>query len=78
MKLGITGWYSYKNLCEYYWSFLCNFWTQTVMILPDQNLSTTLNQNVLILLVSNMYNKNMGTVWGRKLSTKSWYSKKSL
>ena len=38
-----------------------------VIVLPDQNLSIPLDQNVSILLVNNMYNGNIETFWHRKL-----------
>ena len=63
-----------KNLCEYCCFFVFDFLRQTVSIPPDQNMLIPLDQNVSILLVSTLYNENIGTVWYRKLCRKPWYS----
>ena len=69
-KVWIKSWYNSKHLYEYCWIFLCDFWSQTVLILPDQN--------VWILLICNMCNRNIETFWHRKLCMKRWYGSKSL
>ena len=49
---------------------MCDFWVQTLLIPPGQN--------VLILLINNMYNGNIRSSWYRKLCMKTWYSSKFL
>ena len=61
-----------------YWFFLCDFWVQTVLIPPDQNVSIFLYQIVPMHLVSNMYNGNIRIFWYRKSCIKTWYSSKPL
>ena len=46
-----------------------NFQGQNVLILPDQNVS--------IRFASNIYSENIGTVWDKKLCTKTWYNSKA-
>ena len=72
--LRIKHQYNSKNLL-----FLLNdFWDQIMLICADQSFSIPLNQNLLILLVSNICNGNIGTFWHRKLCLKTWYTSKSL
>ena len=42
------------------------------------NVSIPSDQNVSIVLVSNIYNRNIGTFRRRKFCMKSWYNSKSL
>ena len=53
---------------------VCDFTRQTVLIPPHQNVSIPSDQNVLILIVSNMKNGNITTFWYEKSRMKSWYS----
>ena len=77
-KFQIKNFCNSKNLCEYCCFFVFDFLCQTVPIPPDQNMLIPLDQNVSILLVSNLYNENIGTFWYRKLCRKPWYSLESL
>ena len=43
------------------------FWTQTVMIVLDQNFLIPLGHIVLIIFVSNMYNEKYGDIWAQKI-----------
>ena len=44
--------------------FTCvTFWAQTVLILLDQYLLIPLDQNVSVVFVSNLYNRNIGVAW---------------
>ena len=67
----MKSWYNSKSLCEYFWFFVCDFLCQT---LPDQYVSIPSDQNVSILLVRIICNRNIGTFWHRKLCMKTWYS----
>ena len=60
---------------KYLWILsIYDFWAQNVLIPPDQNLSKSIDQNVLILFVSNIYNGDIKTFWPRKLWMKTWHS----
>ena len=54
------------------------FSVPTVPLRPGQKVSIPSDQNLLILLVSNVYNGNVGAFWHRKLRMKTWYSSKLL
>ena len=58
--------------------FCLIFFNWIVLIIPDQNLTLPLDQNMLILLISNVSNSNIGTFWHRKSRRKTWCSLKSL
>ena len=66
------------SLCEYCWFFVCDFPCQTVPISIDRNVSMLSDQNVSILIVSNMYYGNIGILWNKKFCMKSWYNSKLL
>ena len=49
-----------------------------MLILSDENLLIPLEENMLILFASNMYDSNIRTFWHRKFCMKTWCSSKSL
>ena len=55
----MKNWYNSKIFVNFVDFFSLIFWAQNVPIFPDQNLSKPLDQNVLILLVSKIYNGNI-------------------
>ena len=56
-------WYNQKIFVNFV-DFSCMmFWAKNVLIPPDQNLSMPVDQNVLILLVSSIYNENIWILW---------------
>ena len=62
---------SFKNHCEFV-DFSCVvFWNQNVSIPLEQNWSMLLERNVLILLVSNIYDGNIRICWYKKLCMKT-------
>ena len=61
-KLFMKSWYNSKNLYEYCWFYICCFLCQTVSIPPNENVSISSDQYVCLLLVSNIYNGNIGTI----------------
>ena len=46
-----------------FWIILSLHMSQNVLITPGQNLSIPLDYNVFILLLSNIYNRNVRTFW---------------
>ena len=48
-----------QNLGEFCQLLLCDFLAQNVPILSDRNFSMTLDQNMSIILVRNIYNGNI-------------------
>ena len=62
------------EFCQF---FLYDFWTLHFLILPDQNVLMHRDQNESIYFASDTYIGNIGTVWNRKLCTKTWYSPNS-
>ena len=77
-KLWIKSLYNSKNLCECCRLYCVILWAKTVLTSPDQNVSLALDHNVLIFLVTNMYNGNIWTFRHRTLCKKTWYSSKYL
>ena len=77
-QLFMKCWYNLEYLWEFCWLFVCHFLCQILLIPPGQNVSIPLHQNASILFVSNIYNRNMGIFWDRKLSMKSWHNLESL
>ena len=62
---------TFKNHCELV-DFSCVvFWNQNVSIPLEQSWSMLLERNVLILLVSNIYDGNIRTCWYKKLCMKT-------
>ena len=77
-KLCMKSWYNSNNLCKYCRYFVCGFLCQIVLLPLDKNFTIPSNQNLSILLVSNMYDWNIGTFWHKRLCSKTWYSSKPL
>ena len=48
-----------------------------VLVLPDKNVSIPLDQNVSVLLKTNMNNGNIETYWYRELCMKTCYTSKT-
>ena len=71
------GWYNSKKRYEFCRFFLW-FLDPNCPNTSRPKLVNTLDQNVLIQLVSIIYNGNIQKFWHRKLRRKTWYSSKSL
>ena len=71
------GWYNSKKRYEFCRFFLW-FLDPNCPNTSRPKLVNTLDQNVLIQLVSIIYNGNIQKFWHRKLRRRTWYSSKSL